>query len=106
MSDAREQHEPDFIDKGLEYLDHVLDVVHDKVLRPMLLAGRFIAYGFIILLTSLVLAIALLIGVLRLLNVYVFVGHVWISYLTLGAVFVALGLTIWRRRRPVATRKP
>ena len=105
MSDVREDHEPDFIDRALEFLDHLLDVFHDKVLRPILLIGRFIAYGFIVLLAALVLVIALVIGLLRLLNVYVFIGHVWISYLVIGAIFVVAGLVVWRRRRPVPIRK-
>jgi len=106
VNEARDDREPDFIDRALGAFDHVLDTFHDKVLRPILLAGRVVAYGFIVVLSALVLVIALVIGVLRLLNVYVFVGHVWISYLTLGVVFVAAGMVIWRRRRPVPIRKP
>lgn len=105
MSDAHEDRETDFIDRALEALDHVLDVFHDKVLRPILMVGRFIAYGLIILLAALVLVVALVIGLLRLLDVYVFVGYVWISYLAIGAAFVAAGMVIWRRRRPVPVRK-
>jgi hypothetical protein len=105
VSEESGPHEPDFIDKALESFDHVLDVFHDRVLRPLLLAGRVVAYGFIILLASLVLVVALIIGLLRLLDVYLFAGHVWISYLIVGAASLVGGLIIWRRRRPVPVRK-
>jgi hypothetical protein len=48
----------------------VLDLVHDKVLRPILLAGRAIAFGLIIVLAALVLVGALVIGFFRLFDVY------------------------------------
>ena len=66
----------------MDSLDHVLDVVHDRVLRPILLAGRAIAFGFIIVagLDRAVL-VALVIGLIRLMNVYLFAGHEWLTYL-------------------------
>lgn len=97
--------EPDVVDRLLGAVDHALDVVHDRVLRPVLLAGRFIAYGFILLLVSLVLISVVIIGAVRLLNVYLFAGHEWLSYLIIGALSLVAGLVIWRRRRPVKLRK-
>ena len=88
MSDAPEQHEPDYVDRGLSWLDHVLDIVHDKVLRPILLAGRIVAFGFIILVAGLI-----------------FSGREWLTYLTLGTISLVAGLVIWRKRRPVTLRK-
>lgn len=98
--------EPDLVDKALGALDHVLDVVHDNVIRPILLAGRFIAYAFVLLLVSVVLIGALVIGLVRFCNVYFFAGHDWLSYVVVGALSLGLGLLIWRRRRPVSVRKP
>ncbi len=106
METSDDSRQPDFIDRALGTLDHLLDIVHDKVLRPLLLAGRVVAYGFIIALASLFLVIALIIGLMRLLDVYLFAGHVWISYLLVGALSLGAGLIIWRRRRPVPLRKP
>jgi hypothetical protein len=87
VSDANETHEPDIVDKALHSFDHVLDVVHDRVLRPI------------------VLLVALVIGLFRLFDVYVFASHQWLSYATIGAVFVLVGMYIWRRRRPITSRK-
>jgi LPXTG-motif cell wall-anchored protein len=105
VSEADEQRKPDFVDRVLEAFDHVLDMVHDKVLRPLLIAGRAVAFGLIVLLAALVLVCALVIGVIRLLNVYLFAGHEWITYAIVGAAFLSAGLVIWRRRRPLTLRK-
>jgi hypothetical protein len=105
VSEENEQREPDFVDKALHSFDHVLDVVHDRILRPILIAGRTVAFGFILVLVSFVLVIALLVGLIRLCNVYFFAGHEWITYAAVGALSVIAGLIIWRRRRPVSLRK-
>ena len=97
--------EPDVVDRLLGAVDHALDVVHDRVLRPILLAGRFVAYGFILFLVSLVLVSVVIIAAVRLLNVYLFAGHEWLSYLIIGGLSLVAGLIIWRRRRPVNLRK-
>jgi len=89
----------------LAAFDHVLDIVHDKVLRPIIMAARALAYGLIIVLAALVFVAALIIGLIRLLNIYAFHGHEWITYASVGAVSLIFGLVIWRRRRPLKLRK-
>lgn len=106
--DASRQHhddDPDLVDKALKSFDHVLDIVHDKVVRPLLIAGRAIAFGFIIAVMALVIVIVLAIGVVRLLNVYLFAGREWLTYLIVGVISLVAGLLIWRRRKPVTLRK-
>lgn len=105
MNDAPSSHDADFVDRALHSFDHVLDLVHDRVIRPILVAGRVIAYAFIIFMASVVLIGALVIGFVRLMNVYFFAGHEWLSYLVIGTILLVLGLVIWRRRRPVNIRK-
>ena len=97
MSETNEPREPDIVDRVLHSFDHI---IHDKVLRPLLLAGRAIAFGFIIVLAVVVLLTVLVIGVVRLLNVYCFAGREWLSYLVIGGLCLIGGLVIWRRRRP------
>jgi hypothetical protein len=96
----------DVVDRALGSLDHLLDVLHDNVLRPIILGGRFVAYGFILLAVVITMVVALLVSLTRLLNVYVFPGKEWATYFFLGAVLVALGFVFWRSRRPVRLRKP
>ena len=95
----------DIVDKALHSFDHVLDVVHDRVLRPIILAGRALAFGFIIVLATIVLVCALVIGLTRFMNVYFFAGREWITYLVVGVLLVTTGLIVWRRRRPLQLRK-
>ncbi|MGC8509773.1 MAG: hypothetical protein ACP5PB_02755 [Acidimicrobiales bacterium] len=103
----RQRHDegPDLVDKTLQSFDHVLDIVHDKVVRPLLIAGRAVAFGFIIAVMALVIVIVLAVGVVRLLNVYLFAGREWLTYLIVGAISLVTGLLIWRRRKPVTLRK-
>jgi hypothetical protein len=105
VSEENREHEPDFVDKALHSFDHVLDVVHDRVLRPLLIAGRTVAFGFILILMALVLVSALIIGLVRLFNVYLFAGREWLTYAVVGVISLIAGLVIWRRRRPVKLRK-
>ena len=105
MSEAKKSSDGDFVDKALFQFDHLLDVVHDKVLRPILLAGRALAYGLIIFFAALFLIGALLIGLVRLIDVYCFAGREYLSYVSVGALSLIAGMIIWRKRRPVNLRK-
>jgi hypothetical protein len=105
VNEERKSSDGDFVDKALFQFDHVLDVVHDKVLRPILLAGRAVAYGLIILFVGFVLIGALLIGLIRLIDVYCFAGREYLSYVAVGAISLIAGLIVWRKRRPVNLRK-
>ena len=105
MTTPEPEHEPDFVDKSLGLLDNYLDRFHDTVLRPIFLIGRTAAFGFLILSFGLVALIALLIGAVRLLNIYAFAGREYLTYLLLGSLFIIGGLVIWRRRKPLPLRK-
>jgi hypothetical protein len=105
MNEAKKPTDGDFVDKALFQFDHVLDIVHDRVLRPILLAGRALAYGLIILLAAFFLIGALLIGLLRFVDVYCFAGREYLSYVSVGALSLIAGLIVWRKRRPVNLRK-
>ena len=105
MDSSSDPRRDDVVDKALGTLDHLLDVVHDKVLRPIMLAGRAIAFSAILVLMAIVLVSMLVIGFVRLLDVYAFASHQWLSYLLVGAISLTTGLFIWRRRHPVKLRK-
>jgi len=105
VTDEDKKVEPDLVDRLLAAIDHALDLVHDKILRPIIMAARIIAFGFIIVLAAFVFVIVLIIGLIRLLNVYAFSGHEWLTYAVVGAASLLTGLIIWRRRRPLNLRK-
>ena len=96
MSQGPDQHEPDVVDTIFAHFDRFMDMVHDRVLRPILLAGRFIAYGFILVLLAVVVAGALVIGVVRFSTNYLFAHHVCITKLVISAHSTGAGLYIRR----------
>ncbi len=106
MSESETEPEKDFVDRALGAVDHLLDVVHDRVLRPIIVAARVVVFGLIIAIAAVVALAAVIIGALRLLNVYAFNGREWLSYAVIGVLSLGAGLIIWRRRRPVRLRKP
>lgn len=105
MTEETPARETDLVDRLLAAFDHLLDVVHDRVLRPIILAARVVAYGLVIALVALILVAVVVIGLVRFLNVYAFAGRDWISYAVIGVAMLVAGLVIWRRRRPVKLRK-
>lgn len=105
MNEAKRPTDGDFVDKALFQFDHVLDVVHDRVLRPILLAGRALAFGLIIVFATIVLVGALLIGLIRFFDIYFFAGREYLSYVSVGVLSLIAGMIIWRKRRPVTLRK-
>jgi hypothetical protein len=105
VSEASEPRESDLVDRLLGAFDHLLDVVHDRVLRPIIMVARVLAYGFIIVLAAVVLVVVVVIGVMRLLDIFAFHGHEWLSYAVVGVASTLAGLIIWRRRRPLKIRK-
>lgn len=92
----------DLADKAMAAIDQVVDTVHDRVLRPAIIAARAVAVGFLVAICVVVLAVAAGIALLRLLDVYVFASHQWASWLAIGFCFCAIGVTLWRWRRPAS----
>jgi hypothetical protein len=90
--------------KAADTVDLVVDTIHDKAIRPVLLAARIVVFGLLIAVLSAVVLVLLSIGLLRLLDVYAFPGRVWLSYLVVGGVFTVLGLLAWTKRTSRAAR--
>ena len=88
--------------KAVDLIDLVIDTIRDKVIRPVILVGRSIVFGLLIAALVIVLAVAVSVAVLRLLDVYAFAHHVWASYTVLGVVFTIVGLWAWSKRTPGA----
>jgi hypothetical protein len=84
--------------KAADAVDLVVDTIHDKAIRPIVLAARVVVFGLLVAVLSLIVLVLLSVGLLRLLDVYAFSGRVWISYAVLGAIFTLAGLFLWSRR--------
>jgi hypothetical protein len=95
----------DPIDRLLNALDTVLDAIHDRIIRPLLLVTRYLAFGFVFFVLLAMMVGTGLLGLVRFGNVFIFQGYVWLNYLVVGALSLLTGLLIWRRRRPAAVRK-
>lgn len=84
--------------KAADAVDLVVDTIHDKAIRPIVLAARAIVLGLLVAVLALLVLVLLSVGLLRLLDVYAFSGRVWISYAVLGGIFTLAGLLAWSRR--------
>lgn len=90
----------DWPGKAVDAIDLVVDTINDRVIRPIILVGRAIVFGLLIAAVAVVVAVVVAIAALRLLDVYAFSHHVWISYLILGVLFSLVGLVAWAKRSP------
>jgi hypothetical protein len=84
--------------KAADTIDLIVDTVHDKAIRPLLLLGRAVAFGMLAAVLALAVMVLATVAIVRLLDVYVFPGRVWASYALLGTIFVAVGLFAWSQR--------
>jgi hypothetical protein len=103
-TDATPPTDKDLAGRAMTAIDLVVDTIRDRVVRPILLIGRTVAFSFVIAIAVCVLLVALCVGLLRVLDVYVFAAHQWASWALLGTIFLAGGLFVWRFRRPATAR--
>lgn len=92
----------EFPRKAADAVQLVVDTIHDKAIRPAVLATRAIVFGLLVAALAALLLVLGSIAVLRLFDVYVFGHQVWLSYIVLGGALTLCGLAIWTRR----TAKP
>ena len=94
----------DWPSKAADMVEDVVGAVHDRVVRPLLLAGRVAVFGIIIGAMALVLGVLLAIALVRLLDNYAFGHRVWASEALVGGIITILGLAAWTFRRPRGER--
>ncbi|HUD70278.1 MAG TPA: hypothetical protein VMQ40_08565 [Acidimicrobiales bacterium] len=92
----------DLAGRAMGAIDLLVDTLHDKVIRPILLIARTVAFAFIIVVCVGVIAVGVCVALLRLLDVYAFAAHQWASWALLGAIFTVGGLVVWRWRKTPA----
>ena len=96
--------EPDITqaDWGAQATDRFVTLVDDvkaKTTGPLLKVIRALVYGVIILVVGLAAVVLLVVGLVRLVEVYL-PGEIWATYLLLGVVFVLAGMFAWSKRTP------
>jgi len=84
-------------------IESVVGSIRDKTTVPLTTVARGLVYGIVAAVMGTAALVLLVIALVRLLQVRVldFALPVWAVYLLLGAIFVAVGLFLWRKRRPV-----
>jgi hypothetical protein len=93
----------DLAGRAMAAIDQLVDVVHDKLLRPVIMVARTVAVSFILAICVIVLLVAMGVGLLRVFDVYLFASHQWASWATLGAASTLIGVFLWRFRREPST---
>ena len=88
----------DWPGKAVDLVDLVVDTIRDRVIRPIIIVGRSIVFGLLVATLVLVIAVVVGIAILRLLDVYVFPTADWASFLVLGIIVTAAGLLVWTKR--------
>lgn len=82
-----------------DLVEDVVGAVHDRVVRPLLVAARAVVFGILVGAMVFVMAVVFSIAVVRLLDVYAFGQRVWASDLVVGGMLTLVGLAAWSRRR-------
>jgi hypothetical protein len=88
----------DLSNRALDTIDSVVGVVHDKAIRPAIVAARALVFGVIIGTAALAVVVLLSIGFIRLTTDYLFHYRVWVSYLALGGIFCLGGIFAYSKR--------
>lgn len=84
-------------------IEGVAETLRAKAVRPLQKVARAVVFGVIIAVMGLVLVILLSVGIIRVLNVYLFTGQEWASYAIVGGIFLGAGLFLSSLRRPKRT---
>lgn len=97
--------DPQWATNTVDLIDRLVSLVKRYTTRPLVVVARGLVFGILVACVSIVTAVLLLIGTTRALQALgdVWFEHstsVWLSYMVLGGVFVAIGAVLMRRRRP------
>ncbi len=108
MADVEPTH--DWAVEAADRVVDVVDLVREKTTGPALKAARWVVYGVAMLFIVVPTLIGVMIGLVRLVDVLwnkvydaAGVGRdapIWITYLTLGLIFLGAGLITWTKRFP------
>jgi hypothetical protein len=81
--------------KAADMVELAVAAINDRAVRPVLIAARAVVFGVLIAVLGVALVVWGSIGLVRLLDVYLWPGKVWASYLLLGALFIIGGMVAW-----------
>src|SRR5579863_8927353 len=82
--------------KAADSIELAVAMVNDRAVRPIVIGARAIVFGVLIVALAIAVVVWGSVGLIRLLDVYLWPGEVWASYLLLGGIFTGGGLFAWR----------
>jgi hypothetical protein len=97
------QDDADWTKDLLDRLDHYIDVVRSNTTDRLVKVARVLVFGLIIVILGTMVAIIALITLIRVLDI-VLPREVWLPYVCLGAIFLALGLLAWSKKTAPAAK--
>lgn len=86
--------------KAADMVQTVVDTIHDRAVRPVMLVARAVVFGLVIAVLAITVLILASIAGLRFFDVYAFGHRVWLSYVVLGGLLSVAGLVLWSLRTP------
>jgi hypothetical protein len=87
----------DWTTETADRIVRAVDMVRERTVDPVQSIARGTVYGLLAALIALPALIMATVGAFRGL-VVLYQGEVWAAWLTLGAIFLAVGLFIWSKR--------
>ena len=99
MTSVGEATSGDWPAQATETVENVVVAVRDKSVKPLTTLARGLVYGLVAGAVVVVVICLSSVGVLRLLDIYLFPGRIWASYTMLGGIFTLMGLLLWTFRR-------
>jgi uncharacterized membrane protein YdfJ with MMPL/SSD domain len=89
----------DWAQHATVWVEHVVEAIRDRSVRPVLLVVRVLVVGVLVAVVGVFVAVASAIGIVRLLTTDAFAGRVWASDLVVGGIFAAAGTFLLARSR-------
>lgn len=86
-------------------VEDLAGVIRSKAVRPLETVARLIVLGIIAAIVGLVTVILTAVGTIRVLNVYLFAGQEWASYLIVGGIFLVVAMLCSSRKRAGGTSR-
>ncbi len=87
----------DWTTEAADTVEQIVAGVRDRTLVPAQRVVKAVVAGLVILFLVSAASFMLLIGVFRLIDVYL-PGETWSAYLLLGGIFLGFGMLCWRLR--------
>lgn len=83
--------------QAADTVERVVGSVRNKTTTPLVIVARAMVFGLLAAIVGGAAAVFLVVGLVRLVDVYTGEGRVWIAYALLGGIFTLAGLFLLRR---------